>query len=374
MRVPIGIWGASRMVCLGLAHLTSRMVMPHDFSASILGESGLVSSLLRWDALFFYLIAREGYTSDKSTAFFPLYPLLVRLLSHASNQTISIAWSGFLLSNGFFCCSAVILYRLTERFFDKRTAICASVLFCFSPCSILYSAMYTESAFCFFVLGSIYALMSQQRLACALLLGCASATRSNGVTLAPLIAFEGLRNSSYRGVGYALVPVAVFLGIQLFWWYTRFRHIGFMLPYSYIQTVFWEQGFLRFYTYPKNIPNVFVGLPFVLLSTFIAGRVTAREWRALQAVRAKKTWKAYLTTFKVLLLFLNATLIFQILLSIFFIHMNMHFRFVSFNPLIYWELASFFSEPQILSSLMLFGYLSFGVAYSVLFGAYFPPA
>ena len=41
----------------------------------------LFSSLARWDSVFFLQIAHEGYLYEKNHAFFPLYPLTIRLLS-----------------------------------------------------------------------------------------------------------------------------------------------------------------------------------------------------------------------------------------------------------------------------------------------------
>ncbi|KAI5191357.1 GPI mannosyltransferase 2 [Nematocida sp. AWRm77] len=372
MNFALKTWGVSRALSLGCAYASFRTLPHHDLSAELL-EHTHVPFLMRWDALYFYVICKEGYVSDNSTAFFPLYPLLVRGLSRLLFLPVCIC--GVLLSNIAFCLSSVLLYAITHTLFGKKKAEQACVLFCFSPCSVLYSSMYTEALFCFFALLGVHAVLLNRKPLAALALAAASGVRSNGFILAPLLVINSALERSLRGCAYAVLPVLVFCSIQWHWWSTRFAHIGYMLPYSYVQAHYWEQGFLRFYTYKKNIPNVLVGAPFVLLSLLVLARVCLQARSALApSKKPRPAWSSLLTLKNALVFVLFSVLLFQVLLTLFFIHMNMHFRFVSFNPLIYWELSSFFASRQTLPRLLLFGYFAFGVVYSVLFGAYFPPA
>src|SRR5690349_6822690 len=42
----------------------------------------------KWDATWFVHIAQHGYDSKQSTAFFPLYPLVVHALAHVFSSTL----------------------------------------------------------------------------------------------------------------------------------------------------------------------------------------------------------------------------------------------------------------------------------------------
>jgi len=346
----------------------------HDFSSLLLERSVWFSYLLRWDALFFYEISKNGYSSENCTAFFPLYPFLVAACRLLFSLPLSV--SGVALSNVFFLFSAIFLFRITDAIFDTRTALFSCFLFCFSPCSIIYSSMYTESLFSFFVLGSLFYLVRKRAILASLFMCGAAATRSNGFILAPLLLIHADRRrlpSAISSLILCAAPVGVFLGVQLHWWLVWFRRYGLVLPYSYVQKKYWEQGFLQFYKYDKNIPNVIVGAPFVALSVLVLIESGKRQYRAL--VKTREAGKKDLDRVRRnILLILWSVLAFQVLLSIFYIHMNMHFRFVSFNPLIYWELSEYFRKKTLFPQTLFFGYLSFGISYAVLFGAYFPPA
>ncbi|KAH9386533.1 GPI mannosyltransferase 2 [Nematocida major] len=413
MLKPAAVWSASRCLCLAACALSARFIPNHDFSHDLTTEAGCLSFLVRWDALYFYRIAKHGYTEENMTAFFPLYPMLIRALAWLG---LSYTLSGALISNGSFLASALVLHRVTEKFLGEKNALRACILFCFSPCSVIYSALYTEAIFCLFVLLAVRSALSRNARPLAFLwVSLASAVRSNGFILAPLVLLETYYKRMHRlALGLCALPLVTFLGIQAYWWTTRFPHIS-TLPYSYVQAVYWEQGFLEFYKHPKNIPNLIVGLPFVLLSCIVLGSYARREisvgralvdeakragpfeaWRKVFEAPAraevpvlgrkagsahteegagnkKKARESRHGAFWVLRLFLQCVLLFQVVLSLFFIHMNMHFRFVSYNPAVYWELAEIFKKGGFWK-LLLFGYICFGFAYSVLYGAYFPPA
>lgn len=423
---PVSIWGVSRAISLGACAASSILIPHHDLSYELLNDTSRLMFLIRWDAIFFYRISRDGYMTDSMTAFFPLYPMLIRMLFYCG---VPIVAAGAIISNLSFLVSAVLLYALTERYLGKDRAQKACFLFCFSPCSILYSTLYTESIFTMFVLLAVREALLQRAWS-VLWISLASAVRSNGFILAP-IAFVGLlgRYSLISSVFLSLVPLGVFAAIQWYWWLYRFPEIS-ILPYSYIQSKYWEQGFMEFYRHAKNIPNFLVGAPFVSLSLWILWVYFKREKETLSslcrsACRAGKdvVWekikmlgtlnqtrrknrsdgKGKVEIFRdlsvtevsekkspirkeekrrpistdaryyLIRLFLQCVLLFQVVLSVFFIHMNMHFRFVAYNPVVYWELSEIFQKRGI-GRVVMFGYVCFSFVYAVLYGAYFPPA
>ncbi|KAJ1662603.1 ER membrane glycoprotein subunit of the GPI transamidase complex-like protein, partial [Coemansia sp. RSA 1646] len=81
----------SRLVALVLGTVSNIVISDYDSSASlVLPTKGLAAQgvmrrlaqvVLHWDAFYFTHIAEAGYVYEQEHAFFPLLPLLMRLVS-----------------------------------------------------------------------------------------------------------------------------------------------------------------------------------------------------------------------------------------------------------------------------------------------------
>ncbi|KAJ8953198.1 hypothetical protein NQ318_003237 [Aromia moschata] len=83
----------SRVFILILQYLSNILIPDHDADAFLYPKDNsgntifdkcidhLFGGLVRWDAQYFMHVARYGYTYEKTLAFFPLYPLCVRLIA-----------------------------------------------------------------------------------------------------------------------------------------------------------------------------------------------------------------------------------------------------------------------------------------------------
>ena len=101
----------------------------------------------RWDATILLRIAEHGYTplaDPHATAFFPLYPLLVRGVSALGVTTLA---AGIFVSTLGSVVAFAYLYRLAEEEIGPGSGRRAVLLLALFPTSVFLIAPYTESLF-----------------------------------------------------------------------------------------------------------------------------------------------------------------------------------------------------------------------------------
>src|SRR5688500_17283128 len=188
------------------------------------GWSSAVTSWETGDALWYLRIASGGYaTDDGSGAFFPLYPMLVRVVGELTGGRWLLA--AFVVSNVALVAALVLLHRLTALEWSEEVARRAVVLLCVFPTGFFLLAPYTESLFLALALGCLYAARTRRWALAALLGFLAALTRSPGFLLAlPLLVEAGLQwrvSRSWRqlvaGAGAAAATVAGLLAYLGYW-------------------------------------------------------------------------------------------------------------------------------------------------------------
>jgi Gpi18-like mannosyltransferase len=133
----------------------------------------------RWDAEHYIGIATDGY-SGTEPAFFPLYPLLIRLVGAATGNHLI---AGLLISNAASFLSLLYLYKLVEHQFNRQVAHRAIFYVSIFPTAIFFSAVYTESLFLFLTVASFYYIRERHWLTAGILGFFAALTRVEGVLL-----------------------------------------------------------------------------------------------------------------------------------------------------------------------------------------------
>jgi len=176
------VWVAA-IVAMGLFGLSDRAA---DFDPAGLttpfGTTGdlLAAPLGRWDSVWFLAIADGGYGDGAREAFFPLYPLLVRIVAAPLRSGLI---GGALLSTALLGVALVLLHRLVALDHPRAVARNAVLVTALFPMSFFFSAVYSESLFLALSIGAVYAAR-RERWAWAGLLGMlAATTRSAGVLL-----------------------------------------------------------------------------------------------------------------------------------------------------------------------------------------------
>lgn len=146
----------------------------------------LFAPAARWDSVWYLTIAHAGYSTRASSAFFPLYPLLIRggatLFGSALlvGTLISIAATGVALH---------LLYRLARLDLAPAQARATVMLVAFFPAALFLSAVYTEALFLMLSVGAIYAARTERWAWAGVLGGLAAATRSGGILLLVALAW-----------------------------------------------------------------------------------------------------------------------------------------------------------------------------------------
>ena len=180
--------------------MTRLFVVAVAFVTTIVVEDGAPTpGLANWDSGWYNAIARHGYsyTPDvqSNVAFFPLYPLTIRLLQPITRDAVL---AGVIVSHIAFLGGLLFVYRLALLHTDSDRVARRTVLYiaCF-PTAFFFSAVYSESLFLCLSVGSLYFSRRGDWWRAGILGALASATRVVGVLLLPVLMLELLRAAGW---------------------------------------------------------------------------------------------------------------------------------------------------------------------------------
>ena len=183
---PLKVFAISRLGLAVVAYLSLILIPFSDMEGVWRWQPNnlFLDGWVRWDSAWYSNIVTQGYLNEANdlgqtnTPFFPLYPLLIRLLQPIFGGPYL---SGLFVANVSFLLALLVLYRLVGRHYPTAVANKTVTLMAFSPFSFFFSAMYTESLFLLSVVGA-FALGEQKRWFWAgLCAAAAGATRAVGI-------------------------------------------------------------------------------------------------------------------------------------------------------------------------------------------------
>jgi Mannosyltransferase (PIG-V) len=191
----------------------------------------LFTATQRQDAAWFLRIATAGYAPhDGSAAFFPLYPIAVRVVGWVPG--IGPLAAGLIVGNAAFFGALVMLHALTRIELGNEAAR-RTVLFCaFFPTAFFLLAPYTEALFLLLSVSAFWFARRNRWVWAAVAGAGAAMTRNIGVLLIVALAIEALRQ--WRQ-GRLLLPrlaaaAGVALGPLLYFVYWQIRFQDFWAP------------------------------------------------------------------------------------------------------------------------------------------------
>ena len=173
-----------------------------------------------WDSGWYLQIVKHGYSAathprlpgQANYAFYPLYPLLTKLLGVALGESYLL--SALIVSNVCLIGAALILYRLTEADYGEHVARLVNRYFFLFPSSLYLSGALSESLYLLLVLAVLALARSGRWLLVGLLGFLLALCRPPGLLIVIPLLYEywrgsgrSLRNLRWDVLALALIPL-----------------------------------------------------------------------------------------------------------------------------------------------------------------------
>jgi len=196
-----------RLLLFGVGLFSDRILSfepSYPYFESVLKQYG-PAWFVKWggfDGVHYLTIVEKGYVgTGLIQAFFPLYPILVRIFSH----TFSPVFGGLFLS---FTCFVFALYVWVILLRVRRIRLpwwIAILPWMISPMSLYFGALYTESLFLLLVFLVVYFSQKKLWFAASVSAALASATRIVGVACVLYIAI-GMMYDWWKQQSHTKIP------------------------------------------------------------------------------------------------------------------------------------------------------------------------
>src|SRR5207249_4086157 len=157
-------------------------VPPHVYPVKPVDITALLTSWNRWDAANYTRIAQFGYQTIFDTAFFPLFPWLIKgIASLLGNH--GYVYIGMLLSNLALLGTLFVLYQIAADALGDQVGRRTLLYLCIFPTAFFFFAAYNESLFLLLTASSFLAMRRQKWWLAGILGLFAALTRSVGILL-----------------------------------------------------------------------------------------------------------------------------------------------------------------------------------------------
>jgi len=225
------------------------------------------TALSHWDSGWYLKIAEHGYDNtypnlppdhllcnsgtnfcQRNFAFFPAYPVMMRLTSDATG--LNINFSGVLISNIAFVIASMVLYKFAFELFDRKTAKFSLFALWLWPAGYIFSGIMTESLYLLLLISICYLVFRKKYLAAGILGALITATRNTGIlVIIPMLLLylyqdKQITLSNWKKVDkkFVLSLVLVPVGLIIFMLYLQNR-VGDPLAFITIQK-YWQKPVL----------------------------------------------------------------------------------------------------------------------------------
>lgn len=227
VNIFVGIWGLSVLTIFyfSFSYLPYTSVFPHEF----------LKNLANWDGGHYLGIAKNDYNLDQFV-FFPLYPILINLISRITGDFLS---AGLLISFVSIILAANLFYRLIIMDFGNKYAQKSLLALLLFPLSFHFLTVYTESLFLLLTVATFLFARRKKYLLATICAALASATRITGLAtvlslILPLYLTEGINRKNWMVM---LSP----LGLVIYCFYL-YMMTGDPFYFIKAESTFWQGG------------------------------------------------------------------------------------------------------------------------------------
>ena len=223
----VELWVSWRLGLLVLFYLAIAIV---NTTGQVPAGRSVIDAHFWWDGFYYFNLARYGYAGAVNfyggsivvLGFFPLFPILVRLVSYLTFGHVQPA--ALLTNTALVIAFMVYLYKLLLIDFDEETGFRTVFFVLMFPTALFLAVNYSEPTFMLTLVASIYYARKNNwpvagiwGLLCAL-------SRHIGLVMLPILAWEYMRQRgwSWRKIGWeawslALVPLGSFFYMAYLW-------------------------------------------------------------------------------------------------------------------------------------------------------------
>ena len=161
--------------------------IPLGYHGTTYASAPILASLTGSDSVYLLGIAADGYHAEpvrqffRDWAFFPLYPLVTRVVSVVTFGDLALA--GVLVANVAFVAALAVVYALTVRQLEHDRAIRSLAFLTLAPGAVAFAMAYSDSLFLLLSAGAFLAAEQRRWWIMAALYALATLTRLQGVLL-----------------------------------------------------------------------------------------------------------------------------------------------------------------------------------------------
>lgn len=211
-----------RVTSIFIIWLTSLLLIAY-FGFSTLPHSGkfeydFLGSFGNWDGGHYLGIAQAGYTQKFQYAFFPLYPVAIKLLGLITHNFLLAA---ILISIVATFLGLHLLYKLVLEDFDKKIAEKTVLAFLFFPVSFFLLTAYSEGLFFFLTVLTFYFLRQEKLFWAIIAAALASATRLVGLAVVAGVVVEVITNKRFNRKNWYIIFAPLGFVIYCFFLYQQ---------------------------------------------------------------------------------------------------------------------------------------------------------
>jgi len=220
-----------------------------------LTASGLPSWIYSWgnfDGAHFVSIGSRGY-QEFDQAFFPLYPILIHLVSYVTKD---IVLAGLVVSHVSFLVGACLFYEYAKSVWGKQQGMWVFLFLIAYPTAYYFSAVYSESLFFMLTVGSLLALKKKKFVISGLCAFLAALTRIQGILLiipllfAAYVYWQSVNDSHRLLKKYLIVCISPIIGLGVYMAYLYYT-TGDALFFLSSQSAFGANRSSTFVSFPQ---------------------------------------------------------------------------------------------------------------------------